>query len=137
VKAGPGLYLDTSVILRAVLETGMMPDVEAQIAGATLLVTSRLTHVEAARALTRLRALGTVSEVKLADANREIGVLLAHCETWELTKGVCRLACEVAPRAMLRTLDALHLATFLQAREIFGELDLVTVDDRLRAAAFG
>jgi predicted nucleic acid-binding protein len=131
------LYLDTSVILRAVIETGMTPDVEAQMADASLLVTSRLTHVESARAITRLRALGTVPEVKLADASREIGVLLSHCETWELTKGVCRLACEVAPGAMLRTLDALHLATFLQAREIFGELELLTVDDRLRAAAFG
>jgi predicted nucleic acid-binding protein len=115
----------------------MTPEVEAQICGASLLVTSRLTHVESARALLRLRALGVVPEVKLADASREIGILLGHCETWELTKAVCRLACEVAPHGKLRSLDALHLATFLQAREIFDGLELLTVDDRLRAAAFG
>ena len=137
MTSAAGLYLDTSAILRAVLETGMTPDVDAQIAGASLLVTSRLTHVECARALIRLRALGTVPEVKLADASREIGTLLGHCETWELTKAVCRLACEVAPRGMLRSLDALHLATFIQARELFGGLDLLTADHRLRAAAFG
>jgi hypothetical protein len=34
----------------------------------------------------------------------------------------------------LRTLDALHLATFLLARERIEGLELVTVDERLQAA---
>jgi len=35
----------------------------------------------------------------------------------------------------LRTLDALHLATFVLARERIEGLELITVDKRLEAAA--
>ena len=48
---GSPLYLDTSVALRATLERGTTPEIEARIAAAPLLVTSRLSLVESARAL--------------------------------------------------------------------------------------
>ena len=55
------LYLDTSAVLRAVVETGTSPVVEERIRGARLLVTSRLSAVEAARALVRLRLSSAAS----------------------------------------------------------------------------
>ncbi len=131
------LYIDTSAVLRSVLESGTSPEVEARIASASLLITSRLSHVEASRAIMRLRALGTVSETQLADAVRDINQLWSRCETWELSKSVCRLAAEVAPAKLLRTLDALHLATFIRARELIAGLELLTTDERLREAAAG
>jgi hypothetical protein len=48
---------------------------------------------------------------------------------------VCELASLVAPDKALRTLDALHLATFLIARRRIEELELVTAEERLRQAA--
>ncbi|MEP7344782.1 MAG: type II toxin-antitoxin system VapC family toxin [Gemmatimonadaceae bacterium] len=131
------LYIDTSAVLRSVLESGTSPDVEERIASAPLLVTSRLSHVEASRAIIRLRTLGTVSETQLADAVHDINQLWWRCETWELSKSVCRLAAEVAPSRLLRTLDALHLATFIRARELIAGLELLTTDERLRDAAAG
>jgi predicted nucleic acid-binding protein len=128
------LYLDTSAVLRAILENGTSPDVEALIAAAPALVTSRLSLVECSRALHRLRQIGEVSETKLADAQREIGAVWARCEVWELTQSVCERARQVAAGKALRTLDALHLATFVLAREKIEGLELVTVDDRLQAA---
>lgn len=128
------LYLDTSAILRAILENGASPEVEALIAAAPALITSRLSLVESSRALHRLRQLGQVSEAKLADAQREISALWARCELWELTRSVCEMARHVAPAKSLRTLDALHLATFVLARERIAGLELVTVDGRLQAA---
>jgi predicted nucleic acid-binding protein len=128
------LYLDTSAVLRAVLEHGTSPEVEARIAAAPALLTSRLSLVEASRALHRLRQLERVSEAKLADAEREINSLWARCDIWELTPAVCERARQVAPGKPLRTLDALHLATFVLAREKIDDLELVTVDDRLQAA---
>jgi predicted nucleic acid-binding protein len=98
------------------------------------LITSRLSLVESARALHRLRQLGPVSEVKLADAQREISAVWMRCELWELTPAVCERARQVAPAQSLRTLDALHLATFVLAREKLEGLELVTVDARLQAA---
>ena len=128
------LYLDTSAVLRAILESGTSPDLEARIAGAPALITSRLSLVESSRALHRLRQIGEMSETKLADAERELNAVWARCELWELTAPVCERARQVAPTRSLRTLDALHLATFALARERIGNLELVTDDQRLRSA---
>ena len=135
MTAAAALYLDTSAILRAILESGTTPDIEQQIATATILLTSRLSQVEAARALLRVGALGRVSEAKLADARRDISRLWRRCDIWELSPSVCTLAAEVAPGHRLRTLDALHLATYVLARERIAGLELLTADDRLRDAA--
>ena len=131
------LYLDTSAVLRAILEVGTSPGLETRIRAAEVLLTSRLSIVEASRALLRLRQLGQVSETKLADAEREIGSLWARCDLWELTPAVCETARQVAPNKMLRTLDALHLATFVLARQRIADLELITADERLQAAAEG
>lgn len=128
------LYLDTSAVLRAILESGVSPDLEARIARAPVLITSRLSLVESSRALHRLRQLGQISETKLADADRELSAVWARCELWELTPSVCERARQVAPAKSLRTLDALHLATFVMARERIEDLELVTADQRLRSA---
>ncbi|MBI4540725.1 MAG: type II toxin-antitoxin system VapC family toxin [Gemmatimonadetes bacterium] len=129
------LYLDTAAVLRALLETGTSPELERRIGSARALVTSRLSHVEAARAFLRLRAEAAVSEECLADAQRAVDALWARCETWELTASVCDAAATVAPHAPLRTLDALHLATYVLARRRLPGLELVTTDDRLENAA--
>lgn len=125
------LYLDTSAVLRATLESGTSPEVEKRIEDASVLVTSRLSLVETSRAFHRLRQLGRVPDVKLADGEREISALWARCELWELSPAVCEAARNVAPGKPLRALDALHLATFVLAREKIADLELLTVDDRL------
>jgi len=129
------LYLDTSVVLRAVLETGTTPEVESRMGAAGILITSRLSLVEASRALLRLRLRPGFSEVRLADAERQIAAIWSRCELWEITRLVCEMARQVAPDKPLRALDALHLATFILARRKIGALELFTVDERLREAA--
>jgi predicted nucleic acid-binding protein len=131
------VYLDTSAVLRAVVETGTSPELEAQIAAAPALITSRLSIVESSRAIHRLRQIGRVSETRLADAQREIDAVWARCDIWELTVSVCEMARRVAPGRALRTLDALHLATFVLAREKIAGLELLTADERLQEAAGG
>jgi predicted nucleic acid-binding protein len=131
------LYLDTSAVLRAVVETGTTPDVEERIRLAPVLITSRLSQVEASRALLRLRRQGHIAEARLADAERELASLWARCELWEVTPSVCEEARRVAPQKALRALDALHLATFLGARRRIEGLEMMTVDERLQDAAGG
>jgi predicted nucleic acid-binding protein len=131
------LYVDTSAVLRAVLERGVTPDVEAKLGAAQFLITSRLSLVESGRALIRLRDEG-VAESRVADAGREIDAIWARCTIWEMTAAVCDLAATVAPTTPLRTLDALHLATYLLARRrIGGDIGLLTTDARLAAAVAG
>jgi predicted nucleic acid-binding protein len=131
------LYVDTSAVLRAVLERGVTPEVEGKIGAAQFLITSRLSLVESERALVRLRHEG-VAESRVADAGREIDAIWARCTIWEMTAAVCDLAATVAPLSPLRTLDALHLATYLLARRrIGGDIELLTTDTRLAAAVAG
>jgi predicted nucleic acid-binding protein len=98
-------------------------------------LTSRLTLVESSRALIRVRQLGVVSETRLADVARQLDALWARCDVWELTPAVCELAAALAPSRALRTLDAVHLATFLIARRRIGDVELLTGDSRLSEAA--
>ena len=60
----------------------------------------------------------------------------ARCVLWELTPR-CARGLATLPRRSLRTLDALHLATFALAREKIAGLELVTVDVRSRGAWSG
>jgi predicted nucleic acid-binding protein len=129
------VYLDSSAILRALLESGTTPAVARKIKEAQVLVTSRLSQVECARAILRLQGSPGASEAGLADAERELGALWARCELWEITADVCDLSCRVAPRKPLRTLDAIHLATFLLARKRIEGLELLSTDRRLEEAA--
>ena len=129
------IYLDTSAILRAVLETGTSPAVEAKLQAADALLTSRLSLVEASRAFHRLRLDGSGSESRLARAEEDVERLWAHCEILELSGTVCELARSLVPRTLLRTLDALHLASFVLARRRIEGLELLSTDDRLLRAA--
>ena len=133
-SSGTLLYLDTSAVLRATLESGTLPEIERRIRSARVLVSSRLSLVESCRALIRLRALGVAGEDRLADAERDIAAIWARCELWEISRRVCEMACEVARGRPLRALDAIHLATFVLARREFQGLELLTVDARLQAS---
>ena len=135
--AAEALYLDTSAVLRAVLESGTSPDVEVRIRAARVLVSSRLALVETCRALLRLRATGRASEVQIAEARRGAEEVWARCELWEISASVCEAACAVAVDRGLRALDAVHLATFVLARGHLPGLECLTVDDRLREALAG
>ena len=136
-SAGLLLYLDTSAVLRAVLETGTSPSVEQRIRAARALVSSRLSLVESCRAFHRLRALGGVSEERLVDAEREVAAIWSRCELWEISRNVCETACVVATGRLVRALDAIHLATYLLARRRLEGLELLTADERLLEAAAG
>lgn len=130
------VYLDTSAVLRAVLEGGVSPDIERALGSARWLITSRLALVESSRALLRLRAQG-LPETAIADAAREIDSIWARCALWEMTAAICDRAAHVAPLRALRTLDAIHLVTYLQARRQLGDVTLITADRRLEEAADG
>lgn len=69
------LYLDSSAILRPVLEHGMSPEIGRQIDGADILITSRLSLVETARVFLRVRLLGEHPEALIVDAERDVQAL--------------------------------------------------------------
>ena len=96
---GGALYLDTSVVLRAVLEAGTTPQVEKAIGEADFLVTS-LALVESARAMIRARHLARVSEARLADAHPAMGELSLIGITVDLPSGVRARMAVLGPMRM-------------------------------------
>ena len=133
--SGGRFYLDSSAILRLVLEPGLATEIESTLRGAELLVTSRLSHIETARAFLRIRGLGRTSESAIADAERWVRGFWRHCQVLEISREVCALAEAIAPRPTLRSLDAIHLATFVLFRREIADLRMSTADRRLEEAA--
>jgi len=85
--------------------------------------------------LQRAIALGELNAAEAADRQ---GYLIAAASQWQ----ILHLAGEVVERARqpfpaepIRTLDAVHLASALTARAALPGLRLLSLDDRVRAAA--
>jgi predicted nucleic acid-binding protein len=129
------VFVDSSAVIRAVLERGMSPPVDRTLASASALIVSRLALVETSRALLRARLDGRMTVRALAIAQSQVDELWDRCEIWELSRAVCEEARRIAPTLPLRSLDALHLATFMVARRRISSLRLLSTDARMLAAA--
>jgi len=122
------IYLDTSAVLKRTLpeteSSRFVESLERAVSDRATLVTSALTRVEASRALRRrepdLRD-GAVGAYR--DALQSLAVA-------PITDVVVELARSMDP-PLLRSLDAIHLATALAV----GAGELWTYDDRLAEAA--
>lgn len=140
--SGTPLSLDTSALLRAYLvREPYSRFVLSRVQAADLNVVSRLAQLEMHSALIRRQHRDHPARLKPA----EVAVLLADFERdWE-TLAVVELSVEVMARAFnliqsyaqagLRSLDAIHLACALKAREAWDTLEMLTFDGRQAAVA--
>jgi predicted nucleic acid-binding protein len=127
------IYLDTSAILKLLVlepETPILLEHLARQADQSL-ITSALSTVETARALSALGAASRAAEAVSGAEQITLGPYVT-IPTIALTSDVLDLA-RVLPPAVLRSLDAIHVAT---AKLVETELDhLITYDRRMAAAA--
>lgn len=131
------LYAESSAILSWIFGEPEGEAVREALAAAGSVLASELTLVECDRTILRAQAAGRISEAQAADRR---GLLIATSAHWHLL----RLDAEVLERARrpfpaepIRTLDALHLASALAARSAIPDLDLLSLDARMRAAGRG
>lgn len=116
------IYLDTSALLKLVRAEPESAALVGYLRGRTGLVSSALLAVEARRAAIR----------GAPDQLPRIDLLLTRVDLVAISPAVVESASRL-PDPLLRSLDAIHLATALLVRE---EVDvLLTYDDRLAAAA--
>jgi predicted nucleic acid-binding protein len=106
--------------------------VSEAIRAAERVVASRLVRVEAERALLRLRLEAPEAERLMPDVARSLRDLWTRVDMMEITEAVCREAGRIAPASRLRTLDAIHLATFHEFRRVEPSLHMLTFDERLQ-----
>lgn len=125
-------YIDSSVILRVLL--GQRP-VLKQWAEWQRAYTSELAGIEARRVIDRLRLDGALDDEGVALAHEQLARIEASIGHIRLTRTILRRA--ALPMAtVVRTLDALHLASALVLRERRGlALSFATHDDQQATAA--
>ena len=129
------LYAESSAILAWLLDEPDGAFVRQALSEAEIVVASDLTLIECDRVLHRATALGELTEAEAADRRAHLATASAH---WH----VLRIGAEVVDRARqpfrgdpIRTLDAIHLASVLVARSAVAGLQLLSLDERIRAVA--
>ncbi len=127
------VYLETSALLRILFHEEGAIQAQRQLADAEHVFASRLVKVEAERALLRLVRERPESEKALPDLERDLRGFWPAVNFFEVTPAVCDLAGRVAPASRLRTLDAIHLATFRRARQLDPGIAMLSFDERLLA----
>lgn len=133
------VYAESSAVLAWLLGDDRGGRAGQEIAGADLIVTSDLTLIECDRVLNRAAALGERSD---AEAARRRAIVSAASEHWvvlAIDSEVVARSRQGFPREPVRTLDAIHLSTALLARNLVTELQVLSLDERIRgnAAALG
>jgi predicted nucleic acid-binding protein len=133
------LYLESSALVAWLFGETAASDVIEAMDEAEVVVTSRLTILEAERAIHRAI---TQRLIKEASAHRLRGLLARERSKWitmALTENVLTRAGGTLPVEPVRTLDAIHLATALAFTEAFPDLALLALDRRVtdNATALG
>jgi predicted nucleic acid-binding protein len=129
------VYLETSALL-----AWLLGEAEGEIARRILdatpvVLTSRLSLVEAARGLRRAEHDERISA---AERHTLTGLLASAAAGWfrlSIADEVCERAEGPFPIEPVRALDALHLASALLALEVYPDLAVLTFDDRVTANA--
>jgi predicted nucleic acid-binding protein len=125
------LYVDASVLLRIVLrERGALREWRRS----TRLVSSELTRLECLRTVDRARIRERLVDAEVAERRGGLLDALRSIELLPIDRLVLERAAGQFPTS-LGTLDALHLASALVAREEVPDLVLGTHDRELATAA--
>jgi uncharacterized protein with PIN domain len=129
------LYVETSAVLAWLLEEPSGSAVEAVIREREAVVTSALTLVECDRTLLRFVAAGKASDSQSARLGRVLADATAAWSVQSIDALVVDRARQPFPDDRIRALDALHLAAALVVRSEIGDLDLLSLDGRVRSNA--
>ena len=126
-------FLETSALLRMLFGEEGGDETRRKILASRRVLGSRLLQVESERALIRVGLDHPELERRLPELRRELRDFWPVVHFLELTRDVCDLAGRIAPSSRLRTLDALHLATFYKLREIDPSTEILSFDHRILA----
>ena len=99
------------------------------------MVTSDLTFIECDRVLYRATALGELDKAEAAAKRTLVSTLAEHWIVFSIDGEIAERARQSFPREPIRTLDAIHLATALAARGLVTEMQLLSLDERIRRTA--
>jgi predicted nucleic acid-binding protein len=126
------VFLETSALLRMLFGEEGGDYVVKRLEQSDRAIASRLIRIEAERALIRLSLEHSGSQGQLLDIERELKRLWPKLDFIEITREICDLAGRIAPRSRLRSLDAIHLATYFRIKELDSRIELLTFDEGIK-----
>jgi predicted nucleic acid-binding protein len=126
------VFLETSALLCMLLGEEGGDSVVKRLRDAERAVASRLIRVETERALIRLSLDRPGSHRQVLALERELKRLWPRIDFIEVSRDICDLAGRLAPRSRLRSLDAIHLATYFRAKELDPSMEILTFDERIK-----
>lgn len=124
-------YVDTSVLLRVALGE---PRPLREWRSIELASSSELVRIESLRSIDRARLLLQLPDAELAERREAVLDILSGFHLARLDARVLARAADPFP-TLIRTLDAIHLATALLIRVQHEELVFATHDEQLGTAA--
>lgn len=129
------VYSESSAVLAWLLGELRGKEVRRVLSEAARVVSSTLTQVECARALSRAVGSGRLGRGEELAALQLMDRAATTWVTLEMSGRILARARGSFPVEPVRTLDALHLATALTFREALPELLVLSLDERVRANA--
>ena len=133
------LYAESSAVLAWLLGEERGREVEHGLAAADLILASDLTLIECDRVLSRAASLGERPAAEVATRRTLMATAAEHWVMLGIDSEIVARSRQTFPREPVRTLDAIHLSTVLRARHLVTEVQLLSLDDRVRdnAVALG
>lgn len=129
------VYAESSAVLAWLLQEHRETEVHAAFVGATLVVSSDLTLVEVERTLIRGVELDEFSERDAMVRRSKFSELKGYWTVLRLDEDIVSAARRKFPKEPVRTLDALHLASALSARDVLPDLSVLSLDTVVRTNA--
>lgn len=129
------LYAESSAVLTWLLTQEHASEIGRTLAEAELVLSSDLTLLECERALLRGSATGDLSEGDVAHRQAILRTAARHWMLLGFAPAVIERAQRSFPNEPVRTLDALHLAFALEARQMVAEVTILSLDRRIRESA--
>jgi len=133
------LYAETSAGVAWLLGEAGGEAVAARLAAADEVIASDLTLIECDRVLIRAGTMGEMTQAQLAEVRHHLARATARWFIQPFAPEVVLRARRPFPAEPLRTLDALHLSFALKTRGALPDLEVLTLDHRVRenASAMG
>ena len=128
------LYAESSAVLAWLLGEDASAIVREVLGAADIIISSDLTLIECDRVLIRATALGDLTEAQAADRRAHLNGAAVGWQIMRVGQEIVERARRPFPGEPIRTLDAVHLASALVARQAIAGLELLSLDDRIRSS---
>jgi predicted nucleic acid-binding protein len=128
------IYAESSAVLAWLLGEEDGRRVREVVRRAVLVTASDLTLIECDRVLVHAVRLGEIDEATAAERRAQLNTVAAHWHLWRLSLDIVDLAAGPFAAGSVRTLDAIHLASALAVHSVVLNMELLSLDDRIRRA---